>query len=205
MKWQRGDVNDVERDDVRDPIAVASKNIQLVNGDFRVLVTGSRKWSDKDTLTEALEACLDEAGARRVALVVVHGTARCSSSSCVRPCNDHSADHLADRWAYFAARHRRRLVHVERHAADWRGPCDPVRCKPGHRRTTPHHTDWKGQFRSGYDTCPAAGFYRNERMADAGASLALAFVVSGASESRGTRHCVSECRRRGIHVVQFEA
>ena len=54
---------------------------------------------------------------------------------------------------------------VERHRADWGAPCQE-KCKPGHRV----------RRRDGSTFCPAAGMYRNHRMARLGALLCLGFI-----------------------------
>lgn len=76
---------------------------------FRILITGSRTWTDTRTIDEALDQYHATLGAD---LVVVHG-------ACPR-----GADALADQWA------RHRGVHVERYPADWKH--DGRRA--GHRR-----------------------------------------------------------------------
>jgi YspA, cpYpsA-related SLOG family len=68
------------------------------DGRVRVLVTGSRAWSDSTVIEAALERLHAEHGDR---LVIVHGACR------------YGADVLAERWA------RRRGVAVERWPADW--------------------------------------------------------------------------------------
>ncbi|HEY9411077.1 MAG TPA: DUF2493 domain-containing protein [Jiangellaceae bacterium] len=73
---------------------------------FRVLVTGSRKWKDQDTIRKTLDIVAEQAlraGCSQV--VVVHGCAP-------------GADIMADYWA----RNRRQLwpLTAERHPADWR-------------------------------------------------------------------------------------
>ena len=65
---------------------------------FRVLVTGSRNWTDKTAILRALREHANVRG-----LVVVHGA--CPTG----------ADFLADQLA------REHGVPVERHPADWRG------------------------------------------------------------------------------------
>lgn len=66
---------------------------------FRVLVTGSRTWTDHAAITAALDELLVRHGTR---LIVVHGGCR------------YGADAFADVWA------RVNWVLVERHPADWR-------------------------------------------------------------------------------------
>jgi YspA, cpYpsA-related SLOG family len=67
----------------------------------------------------------------------------------------------------------------EPHPADW-DTCSWPGCKPGHRRTR----------RDGTTYCPAAGNWRNQQMAGAGAVASVAFQMVCASPS---------CHRRGIH------
>jgi hypothetical protein len=67
-------------------------------GWYRVLVTGSRAWTDTQTLTSALD---DLRHVRPADLLIVHG-------ACPQ-----GADAIADQWA------RRWSVTVERHPADW--------------------------------------------------------------------------------------
>lgn len=67
---------------------------------MRVLVTGSRDWTDGDVVFGALYRARSEGGAGDV--VVIHGD--CPTG----------ADALANLWA-----HRRPGVRVERHPADW--------------------------------------------------------------------------------------
>lgn len=67
---------------------------------YRVLVTGSRRWSDVQALEGALLAVWHDITQLGGDMVVVHGNAR-------------GADRLADAWA------RRNTIPVERHPADW--------------------------------------------------------------------------------------
>lgn len=73
---------------------------------MRVIVTGSRTWTDKETVYGALDLIADAARTEGRTLVVAHGTAD-------------GADTIADMWV----RHRQRdgwPVQVERNPADWR-------------------------------------------------------------------------------------
>ncbi len=73
---------------------------------MRILVTGSRKWADEDSLRHALDCVAEQAFAAGCAeVVVVHGGAA-------------GADNLADRWA----RQRGMFlpIRAERHPADWK-------------------------------------------------------------------------------------
>lgn len=99
--------------------------------------------------------------------VVVHGAAS-------------GADALAEE--FWAGRQERA---TEKHPADWTAPCRPA-CMPGHRR-------WR---RDGSDYCPAAGNYRNQEMADAGADACLAFPGG-----TGTADMVRRAKAAGIRVI----
>lgn len=79
----------------------------------RILITGSRVWTNADMMRRALS---DAIGAVSGPVVVVHGAAR-------------GADSLAHEIAPGFGPH----VTCESWPADWDGPCRPA-CKPGHRR-----------------------------------------------------------------------
>lgn len=79
---------------------------------MRVIVTGSRSWTDRETIWNALDACHIEARELGQPLLVIHGA--CPTG----------ADHHADHWAID------RGVPVERFPADWdrHGPAaGPIR------------------------------------------------------------------------------
>jgi hypothetical protein len=80
------------------PAACASSGTATRPGVFRVLVTGSRSWTDAAAIARALSDLHQVHGDR---LVVVHGACRSG------------ADRIAGGWA------RRHGVQVEAHAADW--------------------------------------------------------------------------------------
>lgn len=67
---------------------------------YRILVTGSRQWTNVEALEAALTAAWHDVSQLDGTMLVVHGHAR-------------GADRLADAWA------RRNGVEVERHPADW--------------------------------------------------------------------------------------
>ncbi len=113
----------------------------------RVLVTGSRNWTDRDAIARALMAQYREYGP----LTVVHGKAK------------RGADAIADQWCT----HVRGLgydVVAEPHPADWERPCTQY-CR--HRPRT----------RDGRPYCPVAGNLRNQEMVDLGAAVCLAFPL----------------------------
>jgi hypothetical protein len=72
-----------------------------VSGTFRVLITGSRSWSDEQAIREALASVIALQGPENV--TVVHGAASCGA--------DAIADRVATSWGGG--------LMVERHPADW--------------------------------------------------------------------------------------
>lgn len=137
---------------------------------IRILVTGSRVWEDAGLLTAALSEAAE--GHHPVTLV---------SGACPT-----GADRIAEVYASMCG------WTVERHRADWNGPCR-VMCKPGHRRAGPN-----GEY------CPAAGNYRNQAMVDLGADILVAAPLDSApGGSPGTRDCMDRARRAGIRVVDI--
>lgn len=132
---------------------------------MRILVTGSRDWKDESVIHRVLMEALSKfPGATLV------------SGACPT-----GADSIAEMiWGLcFGAP-------VERHPADWVGPCRAA-CKPGHRR--------RNNFGGTY--CPAAGNYRNQDMVDLGADIVLAFQLNG---SRGTQDCIDRAKAAGLTV-----
>lgn len=122
-----------------------------MSSSLRVLVTGSRTWTDAATVWLALELARERAHLFGARMILIHG--HCPKG----------ADEIADRWG-------RERVEVWRFPANW---------KLG--RT--------------------AGVKRNTQMIDISRPhLGLAFHRNN---SRGTAHCVSEMRTRGIPVVRM--
>ena len=173
-------------DRIKDAVFAQAAGVSLSEGDkLRVLVTGSRMWTDQLVVRTALGACAQLSQNLGGRLVVVHGAAK-------------GADSIADRWALWATHAGWCVDRPERHPVNWRQECRPdPRCKPGHRRQDPR----------GWDMCPVAAFYRNEEMVHSKVSLCLAFVVDPENprESRGTKHCLGRAKEAGIRIVQFEA
>lgn len=144
-----------------------------MSGLLRVLVTGSRSWTDTEVIGAALSDCWRDAvqlGADGI--TVVHGGAS-------------GADRIADLWAI---RFRGSGVLREPVPADW--PSCAAGCRPGHRRRR-----WDGS-----EYCPTAGHRRNQAMVDRGAAVALAFPLGA---STGTRDCMRRAERAGIEVRVF--
>jgi hypothetical protein len=142
---------------------------------YRILVTGSRDWTDEEILLGALAHAVVTGLRHHDHVVVVHGACRTG------------ADAMTDRTC------RVRGVSLERHPADWDAPCRPE-CEPGHRRPR----------QDGTTCCPAAGHYRNQEMADRGAHVCLSFFQPG-SANRGTSDCVCRAIAAGITIRPFGA
>lgn len=141
---------------------------------MRVLVTGSRRWTDPRVIHDALLwAWYDAVQVGADGITVVHGTAP-------------GADAIADEWA---RANEPSGVLRDPHPADWSGPC-AADCQPGHRR----------KRRDGSDYCPLAGHRRNQHMVDLGAAIVLAFQRDG---STGTADCIRRAKTAGIPVQLF--
>lgn len=74
----------------------------------RLLVTGSRRWTDERFLRAVLNAAFRERPDKTASFTLVHGH------------NRHGADALANRWARDYACVGWRPILVERHPAEWR-------------------------------------------------------------------------------------
>ncbi|MEU7240256.1 DUF2493 domain-containing protein [Streptomyces sparsogenes] len=142
---------------------------------LRVLVTGSRTWTDTDTIHNALVAAwTDAVEADYDGITVIHGGAA-------------GADTIADQWA---RAHRSDGVQVKKYDADWEGPCTDT-CPPNHRKAR----------RDGTEYCPFAGHRRNQQMVDT-APVVLAFQRAG---STGTADCIRRAEKAGALVRRWTA
>lgn len=143
--------------------------------EFRVIVTGSRKWPSQDLVWEALGMVCCERLPDGGTLTVVHGA--CPTG----------ADYFAHTW--FDLPTEPEYVTVEEpHPADW----DACSVDCAH---APHRN------RSGRMYCPVAGHRRNRHMVWLGADLVLAFPLPGPrTRSRGTWDCVKRAQAAGIPV-----
>lgn len=139
--------------------------------DFRLLVTGSRKWDHARSVEQVLQFYLRHAVHGGHRLVVVQGDA------------ERGADRIAGDWARHAERVGWAAVN-EPHPAQW-SVCSYERCKPGHQIRRP----------SGRLYCPYAGFARNQAMVDSRPHACVAFWRAGSS---GTRDCRGRARDAGI-------
>lgn len=153
---------------------------------IRILITGSRTWTDKSAITTALLWAIGEHTELVVTgpdgprmqwreVTVVHGAAR-------------GADTLAGR---IAAAWGMRVEEHEVTALDW------VTCRPG---CDPYHRRLR---RDGSEYCPTAANQRNTRMVALGADLCLGFPT-GTGWS-GTKDCMTKAVRAGIRVVDWPA
>lgn len=115
----------------------------------RLLVTGSRTWTNRRVIYDALLDARDYLGWPDVAVTLMHGGASGA---------DRIASVIGKSWG----------MPVMTMRADWLAPCR-AECAPDHRRTNPE----------GESICPMAGLYRNAAMVEAGADLVLAFILNG--------------------------
>lgn len=138
----------------------------------RVVVTGSRYWTDAPAIEDALLDAWHDAVqlySPAVRFVVVHGD--CPAG----------ADRIAKEWAIANG------VDHEAHPADWEAPCAEGCPGAPHRKTSRQHGDY----------CPLAGFRRNQLMVHLGADLLLGFRLNG---SAGTSDCINRAEKAGIPV-----
>jgi hypothetical protein len=144
---------------------------------MRVLVCGSRSWTDYSAIERALSQLVEERGR----FVVMHGAAR-------------GADRLGGGGGRPPA--GRRAAGPPRPAP----PPPPGAARrpgaPARRRgaeVVEYPADWKRHGRR-------AGYLRNEQMLAAGPDLVVAFHRDS---SRGTAHTISLARKAGIDVVVY--
>ena len=135
--------------------------------EYRLIVTGSREYSDRMALRAALDAVLDSLRTD-VVLVVVHGGEEIPEYS-------RGADKIAGEWVLEMAESGL-PVRQEAHPADWEGPCRDT-CDHNGRQV------WRGA-----SMCPAAGPYRNTEMIQAGAHGGIAAMKIGAKNT-GSKDC----------------
>jgi hypothetical protein len=140
--------------------------------EMRIIITGSRTWTD----VAAIEAVLLPILAAHPDAVLVNGFAG-------------GVDRIGDRvWRQAGGR-------TERHpigAREWRQACRGD-CDHGPRPTR----------YDGSDFCPSPGPRRNQRMADGGGDLCVAFRMPG--KSNGTDDMIARARAAGIPVEMHNA
>lgn len=151
---------------------------------MKVLVTGSRNWSNRHVIGGRLDELMHSLSGDDW-LMVLHGDAD-------------GADRLARNWA----RLRRNDGHrMNEHGfpAKWRVCAED--CPTGHRKTR----------RDGTEYCPTAGHRRNAEMVALGPDLCIAFVMPCADErcrkprphwSHGADDCAHRAEAAGIPTVR---
>ncbi|SEN88221.1 SLOG family protein [Nonomuraea pusilla] len=148
---------------------------------YRILVTGSRSWTDWVTVWTALEDAIEQAHAQGYArYVVVHGGAKGADELAAKFCEDQAG---------WYSDYGNQTLTEECHPADWGAPCRPT-CRHGYKIRAD---------RTQY--CPTAGVYRNQAMVDLGADLCLAFQVGN---SKGTADCIRRAEKAGIPVRRYQ-
>jgi hypothetical protein len=152
----------------------------------RIIVAGSRDWSDPGVVAQALELCAHAARDRGERLTVMHGHTKADRVT------GYGAEGYADVWTMQAAQTPGSGVDWPiRFPAQWMGPCRRM-CNNGHRRPDP----------GGWDTCPSAAYYRTDDMIARGADLLLAFI---ARDDRGPLYCIRLAVAKGIDHQTFRA
>lgn len=149
-----------------------------MNGPYLALVLGlgSRAWTDRDLIDNALtETWHDARQDGYCGIEVMEGTAD-------------GADFMCGEWA--KARLHEGVGHLPV-AADWEAPCPPT-CPPGHRKIR----------RDGTEYCPIAGHRRNQNMINRRPVIALAFQVGN---STGTADCLRRAKKAGVPVRRWTA
>lgn len=142
----------------------------------RVLVTGSRDWTDEEAVYQNLfREHINGIGRGFGGMVVVHGA--CPTG----------ADAIADRWAERCGPAGN--IRPERHPAQWR--ICTIECR--------HPNRVRGD---GTPYCPQAGPRRNQHMVDLGADVCISFPLP---QSRGTHDCVKRALAAGIPVLTVSA
>lgn len=124
----------------------------------RILMTGSRGWSDRRSIAGAIRRALKYLGREAEGAVLVHGAAR-------------GADSLA---AQIAAELG---LETEAHPAAWKT----------HNDSCPQEDPGTGACWQGRPQgCKRAGFRRNQEMIDSGVDILLAFIQDNSPGASGT-------------------
>lgn len=148
----------------------------------RVIVTGSRDWSDRRAVWGALRGAWQEAAFGP--LIVVHGA--CPSG----------ADAEAAAWVEMVSGYGAQVV-----AEPWRALwdlCGPD-CADGDGHRVRRRAGDRLHPGDSATYCPTAGPRRNAAMVSVGAAQVLAFLEPRAA-NRGTRNCIKLARAAGIPV-----
>lgn len=140
---------------------------------MRILVYGSRDWTDRQVIHRDLDAVVADLPPGEV-LEVIHGFAA-------------GADRIADEWA---SAHPRAVPH--RYVARW------DMCVFGHRTDPCPSAFHRKVNRAGADYCPLAGFRRNQKMLDHGQPHRAFGYDLG---TPGTADMSARCRAAGLAPV----
>ncbi len=144
--------------------------------EFRLIVCGSREYSDRLSLRTAMTSIFDSLPTDTVLVVVTGGEENPDYST--------NADKIAQEWAA-EMKSDGLPVRSDPWPAGWEDPCRPE-CELGHRQVV-----------RGRSICPAAGPYRNKGMCEHGADWGLAALKVG-TKSTGSKNCIMEMLRNGI-------
>lgn len=128
----------------------------------RILMTGSRGWTDRRSIAASLKRALKYLAVEPERAVLVHGGA-------------FGADALAAQVA------REMGLALEAHPAQWGIHSDDCPAEdPG------DGTCWQGMVRGGRNYCKRAGFRRNKEMIDSRVDILLAFIRDDSRGATGT-------------------
>lgn len=140
----------------------------------RVLVTGSRGWTDRQAIFDALKA---QSLGSLDGITIVNGM-----------CED-GADRFAHEWYL---NHCSKWVHEDPHPADWGRACDGNCYHQPRIKNGVHYCPMAGHLRnqdmvdSGADVC-----------------LAFPIGTKASKKSRGTWDCMGRARKAGILVINL--
>jgi hypothetical protein len=146
---------------------------------MRVLITGSRQWSDETAMADILGPWFSWDN------VLVSGH------------NSRGADAMAEKlwagWLDMTVADAVRKGYIDICPADWDGSCLPS-CRKGHRKQN-----------YGREYCPLAGHYRNAIMVGSDVGVCLAFACWCAIHpdthyTHGTQDCAMRATAAGIPV-----
>lgn len=128
----------------------------------RILMTGSRDWTDEKSVRSAIRKALSVLAIEPEDATLIHGAAR-------------GADTLAATVA------KEMGLAVEAHPARWNVHSDNCpKVDPGNGGC------WQGRKSNGQLSCRRAGFRRNQEMIDSGADILIAFIRNQSKGATGT-------------------
>jgi len=152
---------------------------------LRILVTGSRDWSDPDLLGKVLYEVINDSGADE--FTIVHG-------KCPRGADQMTTEFCESEAAWFD--NIGQVLAEEPHPAIWDSCGHDCPQKPHRITKKPGDVDHPGNLP---DYCPTAGPRRNRAMVGLGADVCVAFFKKGAA-NYGTSGCVKLAKAAGIVV-----